>query len=1060
MRMTMKPIQLVLQGINSFIEKQTVDFTKLTANGLFGIFGPTGSGKSTILDGITLALYGEIVRKSTNYINVNCETAYVSFTFKMAQKEGDYTVEREMKRDKTGEGIQSGKCRLIYKKNGEETILATKVREVTNQCKELIGLSLEDFTRTVMLPQGKFSDFLKLEGKPRRDMLERLFGLEEYGDQLSLRLQAKMAREREKQQKKEGELQAYIEVTEEALQECKKEKKSLKKENKLQLEEIESQTKHLLKIEEKIKTQQEIKELLEEKQQLEQQRSYINGLEEKVKCAQKAQIVLPLCTQFEEIEQELEKRQQEREELKSKFTTLEKDYGLLSEELLQVQKEVATQTPILLERRYLYKQGVEQAQKLQEKTTSLNEKIKAQTALETTKEQLAKQEEDLLKQQENKKSEKESIEKSIATIREALKRKGMVEEGASKEAKIKEYETQKNERIKEENACRSQLLTEQEQQKALTKKQEIQSKQIKEHQEEIEQLEDKKEQLKQQLLGLQDNFTQMRLEEMTEMLKAHTHQGDNCPICGTLITVPLTRKGSNKKNDDIETELSKKQQELEKLESKIDESRKQQDKRIEKLHQIESDIAINQTRQENKQEQIRSYESQITELEQQISSLIKACKEEKEEYQMISFGEELEHLKQEEQRREQLEEQRIFKEKEIETLHLSLSKLKEELNETNHDEEIIRKDVEELSSIIKEIEGFFETNHINEKNIKELYETNETNILSLETKQKDITVKEQKLKETLQQTKDIYKERDGSYKQLTRQFIKQEERLKDSLKEQGFETITEVKRTILSEEEFEKVTEEVTKHHNQYQQVIGKLSKYQKLQNESEVDTEQYQQDKKELEEKKKIQKGLEKQITELEVREKEVTQKIQIKQQIQVELEATNHMCSMLKQLDKLLKGKKFVEYVAQTRLEYITKEATAILFQISNGKYKMIVNENAKFLLIDMKNGGALRDVSTLSGGETFLVSLALALALSNEIQLKGNTSLEIFFLDEGFGTLDDELVDTVIDALESLQTSRRAIGIISHVEQIKNRVAARLVVKEARMGEGGSKIVTEKN
>ena len=63
----MKPIRLEVKGLNSFIDKQVVEFDKLTERGLFGIFGPTGSGKSTILDGITLALYGDIARKSSNY---------------------------------------------------------------------------------------------------------------------------------------------------------------------------------------------------------------------------------------------------------------------------------------------------------------------------------------------------------------------------------------------------------------------------------------------------------------------------------------------------------------------------------------------------------------------------------------------------------------------------------------------------------------------------------------------------------------------------------------------------------------------------------------------------------------------------------------------------------------------------------------------------------------------------------------------------------------------------------------------------------------------------------
>ena len=174
----MRPIKLKIKGLNSFIEEQTIDFDKLTDRGLFGIFGPTGSGKSTILDGITLSLYGDLARKSSNYINTNCDTLSVSFEFQITSANiKRYKVERSFKRDKKTKGIKTAGAKLLDIANGE-LILAEKVREVDKSCEEIIGLSLDDFTRTVVLPQGKFSEFLKLEGKQRREMLERLFNLQ------------------------------------------------------------------------------------------------------------------------------------------------------------------------------------------------------------------------------------------------------------------------------------------------------------------------------------------------------------------------------------------------------------------------------------------------------------------------------------------------------------------------------------------------------------------------------------------------------------------------------------------------------------------------------------------------------------------------------------------------------------------------------------------------------------------------------------------------------------------------------------------------------------------
>ena len=110
----MRPIKLKIKGLNSFIEEQTIDFEKLTDRGLFGIFGPTGSGKSTVLDGITLALYGDVSRKSSNYINTNCDRLNVSFEFQISGAETKrYLVNREFKRDKKSAGAGSADPRTV-----------------------------------------------------------------------------------------------------------------------------------------------------------------------------------------------------------------------------------------------------------------------------------------------------------------------------------------------------------------------------------------------------------------------------------------------------------------------------------------------------------------------------------------------------------------------------------------------------------------------------------------------------------------------------------------------------------------------------------------------------------------------------------------------------------------------------------------------------------------------------------------------------------------------------------------------------------------------------------
>ena len=148
----------------------------------------------------------------------------------------------------------------------------------------------------------------------------------------------------------------------------------------------------------------------------------------------------------------------------------------------------------------------------------------------------------------------------------------------------------------------------------------------------------------------------------------------------------------------------------------------------------------------------------------------------------------------------------------------------------------------------------------------------------------------------------------------------------------------------------------------------------------------------------------------------------------------------------------------MAESRLRYIAAEASVILSSISNGSYELEINDKAEFIIRDNKNGGVPRPCDTLSGGETFIASLSLALALSSAIQLNGTAPLELFFLDEGFGNLDDELLDVVMTSLERLRSTRRSIGIITHVEAIQARVPVKLVVTPSDLSQGGSTIRME--
>ena len=328
----MRPIKLKIKGLNSFIEEQTIDFCKLSDRGLFGIFGPTGSGKSTILDGITLALYGDVSRKSSNYINTNCDRLNVSFEFQISGAEVKrYIVSREFKRDKKSGNPVSGKCKIVDITNGEE-VLADKVKTVTDKCKEVIGLGLDDFTRTVVLPQGKFSDFLKLEGKPRREMLERLFNLEQYGDNLSRKLAREINKEKTENSVLLGQLMGYEDISEERRKQ-KEEELNLSINNlNIASEEFELIAKDFKEKAELWDMQLEIKDYKEKEISLIEKSSEINAFKEKIKIAEGANKVNPYVLSYEDTLKNISSTERELSQLKIKCEELDLKKNNLEEE--------------------------------------------------------------------------------------------------------------------------------------------------------------------------------------------------------------------------------------------------------------------------------------------------------------------------------------------------------------------------------------------------------------------------------------------------------------------------------------------------------------------------------------------------------------------------------------------------------------------------------------------------------------------------------------------------------------------------------------------------------
>lgn len=232
----MKPIYLEFCGINSFSEKAQIDFKSLLSGGVFGIFGDTGSGKSTILDSIHFALYGEIDRVPKSFndcINYRSESASVTFDFEIASEgvRKAYRVKRERKR-KNG----ATKAYLYeHTEAGGLLALAEGTRDVDVAVEKLLGLSFTDFKTCIALPQGDFAALVKSTTSERVKLVSRLFNLEKYGERLSKAvneryykaeeevnlIKAKMGENEGGSEELIAETKAKIEAEKQALSTCK-----------------------------------------------------------------------------------------------------------------------------------------------------------------------------------------------------------------------------------------------------------------------------------------------------------------------------------------------------------------------------------------------------------------------------------------------------------------------------------------------------------------------------------------------------------------------------------------------------------------------------------------------------------------------------------------------------------------------------------------------------------------------------------------------------------------------------------------------------------------------
>lgn len=1196
----MRPLALNITGLHSFREEQQIDFTKLCQAGVFGIFGPTGSGKSTVLDAITLALYGRVERAergTQGIINQHQDSAAVHFKFAIGDRV--FTAERTYRRNKGG-GINLRHCRLLEHTPEEVLVLADKAREMDEQVEEIIGLKVADFTRAVVLPQGKFAEFLTLQDRDRREMLERLFGLEKYGEQLSKKIRNQLAGAKtelemlERQQGELGDASAQaLGQAEENLQQQREMLAQVQKDytqKQQQLEEFKQLRQWQAELQNWLAKEKTLKDLatdmdkLADKLQQAQRAIQVKPYLEQVHSEQNTlngvqQQLVKLKAQVEGADQAYEKCQQQYQQWQQQMQEQGQQWQAQSIKLDEVLQQEVKRDELQLKYRDLQQRYKTLAGQSQQLHSLINQLGNQRTQLQQQKTELDAQieqnnvstevQQQLVHRQEAWRVLQESLERLTELQRELADRQRQL-------TVLEQTNVDLQRRV--EDAQRA--LTDKEQQltnlpmPALTQQQLNQQREelsdvglvvhtLKLHQRELDQWQAQRaqqqaaleklqqqihhrrqqqatlvaegQQLTEQLTTLEQQYKQMEQQNLALMLRQQLQADQPCPVCGSKdhpqpatgdqqglellqlqlqelqhhidtytkereqldaqlnIDETLLQKGQQELTNaaqqqqsladeisklrqqlgselapltlaDIEQVVANRQQQLLELQQHIDtytkereQLRQQLEKLQSELHQRQQQAAGLQAQKESLQQQRQTmldkeqqWQQHVTQRQQVFNEVAAGMTGKEIETAMVEVREKLKLLEQLRKQEKKLTHQLEQTVNDLLGKQQQLQQLQQELEGVATEGRACKGQVEELTSVINQVTGGERASQLKTKIEEKL--SNLKNGLATAEQQ----LEKQRL--TKEEVHRNYYATQQHQLQLQQRLTTATAELAKKLAEQQFVTQHQAEQALCSAAEITTMQQQINSYQEEKlltKEHINQL--HVKLAGRSLTDQawQQFLQDWQTVGEQLE---QLKETVAKLTDRLATLKQNHLRWNQLEQQKQRQQHLAGKLQQLVDLFRGNAFVQFIAEEQLLNVVVDASKRLGELTHNKYALELAADGNFVIRDDANGGMRRPVSTLSGGETFVTSLALALALSNQIQLRGQYPLEFFFLDEGFGTLDSELLETVMSSLEKLHSEKMTIGVISHVPELRFRMTRRLMVEPAEKGGHGTKVTVE--
>ncbi len=1004
----MFPLSLSIKGLYSYKKKHIIKFDTLSETGIFGVFGKVGSGKSSILEAITFAIFGRTDKLNIsgdnryyNMMNLDSDIVEISFEFLAGEKKEHFICEFIAKRNSKDFLKIATPNRRAAKKVNENDWQTITFEEI----EKAIGLSYDNFKRTVIIPQGQFAEFLQLKPAARIGMIKDIFSLHDYDLADSTR--------------------------------------SLLKETNNQIEVIENTISHQFEYlienfiqNKKIESENITQHIVQQEKQIHQKNEQKNQLE-------------IIKTIFEEKNKkflQLQKLQAQEQNIKNRENNLNQFIFIKNEfeENLKDQKRVITNLNSVKEKQKETEKNLQKAQKNYEKVAKSQKKIAIQ------------------KEENTKKIEQ------IEPINQLIKLKEVQEKITEKNGRIKngtnlilkkqeELQTQKKEFSKEKNVIsenKSKIIDTQNLQNAFIwlDKNENVSKRQSEINAEIAVAKIEIEKLETQKTAFETNKLQFSEKELTENVEKRSqeiekltmqkglHQavhsledGQPCPVCGSEkhpaildienIDSNLKVLKKQKKEDEQNLKkLRKEETELAYLVEKIIDKKQNLDKIIQKQTAIKTEFETHQklflaNEKEWKnlskneilkiQKEQKTIQNEIKKTETNLSEIEKKVEKINQEIEKYKAG--LENLKQ----------QHASQTGQIKELERN----SEKINHIYKDFSILEleKIILKIKADTEKLEKSFLENQEKEKQFfyqkSELEGTLKTIILQFSILNKELLNNQKQVLQKIVKLNQNFESK--QFSQTDIEIILNQKINTDNERKEITTFFANLKTTL---EDFEKL-EKQTKGKNYQKDSFEKLLKEIK-----DLTAKQKQDNSKQAIINQEIKKA-EKDTLEKTVLEKKLTKLLQRKDNLET--------------LNKLFKSGSggFVDFASTEYLRNLCRLANVRFRELTHHSLELILNETNEFEVVDFLSEGKKRAIKTLSGGQLFQASLCVALALSESMRKQQ----EFFFIDEGFGSLDNDSLQIVLQTLQSLQKENKVVGVISHVENLKQEIRTHLHIQK---------------